>query len=890
MRPAIRILGALEIDGTDGRLDVGAGRQRAVLTVLLLAAGQPVPVDALAARVWGDDPPAGAQPSLRAYLCRLRQALSPCPRLRIDRRAGAYVARFDDVQCDLALFRRLAGEARRLRHDGDRAGSLRWYREALGLWRGPAWADASSPWLDEQRTILSRERFTAELARNEVALELGEHSAIMPALLTSAVEEPYDEQLAGQLMRALHACGRAPEALAVYDRMRRRLRDELGTAPGAELAAVHQQVLRNVPPSRPRVGPSPPVPRQLPPAPRGFVDRHTERRTLDRALLEVGDPAAPRVAILSGTAGAGKTTLATRWASDHADRFPDGQLFVDLCGFDPVRPPLAPEAALHQLLLSLGIEPSTIPTDLAALTGMYRSMLAGRRILVVVDNAPSSQQVRPLLPLGPPGAALVTSRSALLGIVTELGASSVPVGMLEPAEARRLISSRIGARRVENEAAAVDQILEHCAGLPLALAIMSGRAAMAPHLPLTTLAAELTDEQTRLDCLSATEPGLDLRTTLATSVTALSAPVARTFELIGLAPGPSVSPAGVAALVGAPVPGTTTALRALCEAQLLEQRQAGRFEMHDLVRLYARSLGRSSAQPNQAIQRLLRFYLQGSQARQSPGPTSEPASNHEFLASEAESVIPAVDLAAAEHHDALACDLVLALEDYLSSHGDWHRVVRLNTTSVMAAQRLGDTERLTYALIGLGRGNIGLGRLDEAASDLGEALSLARQVTTPGPLARARRALARLAAHQSRYADALTHDNAALLLHVAAGDRRAEANAYNAIGWHLAHLDRPSEALTECRRALAIFEETGDSRGSAITLDSIGFALGRLDRHGEAQQHLHRSAELTRELGLPAIRAQVLNRLANSYYATGQPAQARLLHEEAEQTLGLVGV
>ena len=881
----IRLLGPVTVDASNRAIDLGPAKQRAVLATLLLAAGHPLTADDLISRVWGDDPPPGARAALRAYVCRLRQTLSDTQVLRIKRSTAGYLVEFDPEELDVARFRRRVREAREA-IDGHSA--LVGFAAALNLWRGTPLSGVNSDWLDGQRDNLHRERRVAELEYNDLALRHGEHGRILPALLQHAADEPFDERVAGQLMLALQASGRATEALAVYDRTRRRLRDELGTEPARELQDIQQRVLRAEAPTPP-VKPPPtsgPSPRQLPPAVAGFVDRTAELEALDRAVLGAAEPG---VAILSGTGGAGKTSLALRWARDRADSFPDGQLFVDLQGFDPERAPLSPESALHGFLLALGADPATVPIELSALTGMYRSLTAGRRLLIVADNARDSAQVRPLLPAGAGSAAIVTSRSGLPSVVADCGAQVVDVGMLDASAARALICNRLGADRLAREPASVDVLVERCAGLPLALAIVAGRAALSPQLPLAVLAAELSDDTTRLDGLHSGEAAADIRTTLAVSVAALSPSAADAFALLGLAPAPRLSLAECAALTGSTRDAVLSALRDLITARLVEQEGAGQYRMHDLIRLYAADLVRATTQAAAAIERLLRYYLNGATGSTTRGVPPATTASRGFVAKHETALTGAVDLAFADGLDELGCDLASAIEPYLGAQGCWRDVIRLATNAVAAARRLGDTERLVRAHIALGRGLIGIRDFAASTAHLDLALDLAAGLDDVTYLARAHRARARLAAHQQRPDEALHHDERVLQLSIAASDRLSEATAHNAIGWHLAHLGRAEHALAACQRGLTIFEELDDLAGQAMTRDSIGFALDLLGRHDEAQGYFRRSAQLAAESGLHVARVETLRHLEGSYLRTGQAAAAGRARRDATEALRLIG-
>ena len=404
--------------------------------------------------------------------------------------------------------------------------------------------------------------------------------------------------------------------------------------------------------------------------------------------------------MLNGCGGAGKTALALRWAHEHADEFPDGQLFVDLQGFDPHRPPLPPEAALRAFALALGSDPKALPADPEALCGVYRTLSAGRRILLVADNARDSAQVRPLLLAGAGSATLITSRAPLAGIVTGHAARPVDVGLLDADQARTLLGNRIGTTRIHQEPGAVDVLVRRCAGLPLALAIVAGRAAITSHLPLAVLADELADDAAALAGLHSGEPGGDVRSTLAVSLAALEPATTAAFGLLGLCPGASFTPAGAAALTGLDSWATTTVLRELSAARLVEQASAGRFHMHDLVRLYAADLGRADPHADAAGRRLLAHYLAAA---------IDPATGRDFIAAESETLVAGVDLAFGEGHDEFGCDLSVAIEAQLGARGCWSDVVRTNTDAVAAATRLADPRRLVATQVALGRGFIGVG-------------------------------------------------------------------------------------------------------------------------------------------------------------------------------------
>ncbi|HYI55452.1 MAG TPA: BTAD domain-containing putative transcriptional regulator [Microlunatus sp.] len=904
MTASVRILGTVEVGGSGRIIDLGPARQRALLAVLVLHPGRAVGADDVVGRLWGDDPPPAARQTLRSYVCRLRQVLVATGLVRIERRGGGYAAEVAPEELDLLVYRRLVREARAVRLDGDLERSLEIYARALGMWTGPALAGVSSPWLDGMRDALGLERHGDEVDHNDIALARGQHLRVLASLTSLAAANPYDERVAGQLMRALHGCGRSTEALARYRSIGRRLRSELGVEPGADLRELHDQVLRGAelvgrqgsptpgaatstaPPGRsvPRssreratvphasVAAARDAPHQLPVAPRGFTGRTAELAALDAILdASAGDPC--RLAVVSGPGGVGKTAIVVRWAWDRLGAFPDGELYVDLRGFDPDRAPLPPETALHSLVLALGAHPAAVPEGLVALTGLYRSLAADRQILVVADDARCSDQVRPLLPPGPGSALIATSRSRLVGLVGSENARPIPVTTMEPEEARNLLVSRLGAARVASEPPSVDALVRHCAGLPLALTIVAAQAVVDPGLSLDELSASLGSDGDRLEALSHDDAGADLRTVFATSVSAVATDAARCFALLGLATGRSVALDEIAALTALPRVRTAAIAKELLAYHLLEPDVPGRYRMHDLVRLHAVDLARLHPESPVARLRLLEHYRDA-------GPTDRAGTP---------AVLAALDDAVSLGLDELVCDLSTCVDSYLRTHGCWIELVRVHECARAAASRLGDLVRLARAQIGLGRGLIGRRDFSTAAAALVSARHVAERSGDLHVQAAAQRASARWAAQQGRHEEALRHDEAVLDLAHRSGDRHTEGVARNAIGWHQMHLGQPAHGLLSCRTALAIIEEEDDPAELAATLDSIGFGLDLLGRHVEAQQHYLRSAAVAELHHHLVQRAETLQRLAASCLRSGLTSQAAEAAETAADLLRQCG-
>ena len=514
-----RLLGAVtaEIDGRP--VDLGTTRQRCTLAILLAEANKTVSADQLIDRLWPDRPPRQARASLQTYLSRLRRIFAATT-VDIIRRADGYLAAVDEETIDLHRFRAQLHEARR--SSDDRA--LRLIEQALALSENQPFADLALPWLTGVGNTLLAERLAAVLDRNDLKLRRGEHAELLPSLTTLAEARPLDERVAGQLMLALYRSGRQADALAGYQRIRTQLADELGVDPGVALREVQQQILTAddgsaaAPTRAARTAGEPsgagaPVPRQLPATPRTFVGRIGELDALRSIADDAGAAATLAISSIGGIGGVGKTWLALYWAQRNLDRFPDGQLFVNLRGFDPAQAPMAPETAIVGFLGALGVPAASMPPNLDSKVGLYRSLLATRKMLIVLDNAADAEQVVPLLPGSTTCTVLITSRTRMTSLINSHGAHSLALDILPDAEARALLAGRIGPRRLEAEPEAVAELLACCAGLPLALSIVAGRAEEAPDFPLSALAAELHDVTTRLEVLDE-DPAASVRAVL----------------------------------------------------------------------------------------------------------------------------------------------------------------------------------------------------------------------------------------------------------------------------------------------------------------------------------------------------------------------------------------
>jgi DNA-binding SARP family transcriptional activator len=607
----VGLLGSLLVRVDGAVVAVTAARQRAVLAVLAVRAGELVPADELAEVVWDGVPPEQAAVTIRNYVKRLRFRLG-CAGGQIVACRPGYRLEVAADELDLRVFTRLCREGGAAVQVGDWAAAFGGLGRALGLWRGAPFADAGCERLQrEQAPPLCELRWQAAEWRAEAGLALGRHAELAGELAEWCAAEPLRERFAALRMLALYRGGRQGDALAAYQQARRMLVGELGVEPGEELRRVHQQILAGDPAlAAPAVRDAVPaqgcaaaalaapagglgaarvVPRQLPAAVGRFAGRSGELGVLARLAGQAVSGAGGTVLIsaIGGTAGVGKTALAVRFAHRVAGLFPDGQLYADLRGFSPSGDPVPAARVLRGFLDALGVAPQTVPADADARAGLYRSVLAGRRMLVLLDNARDAAQVRPLLPGSAGCLVVVTSRSQLTGLAATGDARMLALGLLTGPEARELLAGRLGAGRVEAEPDAVDELIERCARLPLALAITAARAAARPARPLAALAAELRTADGRLDALDAGEPAANVRAVFSWSYDQLSPAGARLFRLLGLHPGPDISAPAAASMAGVQPARARQLLAELARAHLITEPVPGRHGFHDLLRAYA---------------------------------------------------------------------------------------------------------------------------------------------------------------------------------------------------------------------------------------------------------------------------------------------------------------
>lgn len=891
------ILGPLEVrvDGRPVRLH--GPRQERVLAALLLDAGQVTSIDRLVDIVW-DTPPASARRQIQDLVARLRRTLvaAGAPDDVIVTHRGGYLLR--PPALDYTEFEETVAAARGAVSVDD-AAAVELFRRALRLWRGEPLAGLNCPALDGAAAALHERRLAVVEECVEVELSLGRHHELVAELVALVERHPLRETLVALLMRALAAAGRPADASETYRRLRERIAEELGIDPDPRLRRLHEQILRTAadadapgPASDTApLAPTTPLPMDV----YGFAGRERELAWLDGLPALAGrQPTAVIVAVVSGGAGVGKTTLAVHWAHRVRDRFPDGCLYVDLRGFGPHGAAVTPGAAVRGFLAALGVPPGRFPPTVDAQIALYRSMLAGRRVLLVLDNARDAEQVRPLLPGSPGCVVVVTSRSRLPGLVAGEGARPLPLDLPSVAEAREMLARRLGAARVDAEPEATEKIIDGCGRLPLALAVAAARAAVRPDFPLASVAEEVRDA--RLDALDTGDPATQVRAVFSWSYRTLSAEAARLFRLLGALRGPAIGLAAVTSLAGLPKSTTRRLLAELTDANLVTEPTPGRYTLHDLMRVYADELGRECDPPREreaALRRLFDHYLNTAAENSLRLDPHSSTAVHRLPCGEAGPAVPsgaddaaawfraehaaliaAVEHAAASGFDDHAWRLARTLITYLDQRGHWHDMVTVLTLAVEATRRMGDDRGLADAHRSLSWIYGRLDRPDTARDHAERALALYGRLGDRIGRAYTHACLSGVFERAGRYRDALAYAERALTLFTEAGARGPRARALATIGWMHARLGDHRTALDYCERGLAEQEEAGDRRGQANTWDSLGYIHHHLGDHRRAVACFTRALDLLGEDGDRLTAAETLLHLGDAHRALGEDGEA----------------
>ncbi len=867
----VRVLGPLEASRGGVPVELGPARQRAVLGLLAARHNVAVHRDTFVAALWDGDPPDSAVKTVQSWVGRLRRQLdpgrSPQDRDGVLVSAGtSYWLHAGAEQLDLIAFEQLTERAKAASRRGDTAAACEMYAQALSLWRGEPLADLGLLSAHPAVTGLARRRAEVVTDFAETAIGVGAPDRALHHLQTLADSDPLDERAHGWLMLALAGAGQQAAALAVYDRLRRRLDEELGIRPGAELERAHERVLRQEVPAI-RLRPPQAVlaaarPRQLPRDPGVFIGREQERA----AVLALAEQAARAalICVVDGGAGVGKTALALHAGHRIAALFPDGQLYVDLRGFGPRQPPMQPAEALTGFLRALGADPPAIPAAVEEQAAMFRSLLAGKRMLIVLDNAADPEQVRPLLPGGPGSLVLVTSRERLPGLAARDGAVRLTLGPLSQGEATLLLAAVLGTARVSAELQAAADISARCSHLPLALRIAADRAASSPRLALSDLASQLSAGD-RLDVLDAGEDDATaIRAVFSWSYRTLAPLAARMFRLLGLHTGPDIGVSAAAALAGIGQAEAGRLLGLLARAHLIEESLPDRYRLHDLLRAYAAEqaqVGETAQSRRSALRRMLTWYLHTADRadgllvpgrRHTPVVPAQIASDplaltgyEQALAwcdAEYANLTAAFRLAAETGHDDLAWKFPAAMRGFFDLRRLWDDWLACATIGVAAARRCGDRAGEAWALDCLGHAASGLGRLEEALDSYLKARDIRGQT----------------------------------------GDRWGEsANSINNIGCTYGDLGRFDLALGCFQQVLATARADGSRYLECLALVNLGETYAGLGQASDAVACTRQAVEVAREIGHQRAERTALSNLARTYRVMRYPGKARAWYRQA---------
>ncbi|SEL69169.1 AfsR/SARP family transcriptional regulator [Streptacidiphilus jiangxiensis] len=941
------VLGRLEVEGSDGPLAITSPKVRTLLATLLFRANTEVPTGTLHQALWGYDPPSSAVASLHNHVTRLRRQLGAAEGERLVAGVAAYTFRAERAELDLLDFTCLSEAAGRAREQRDWVEVARLTDAALALWRGVPLDGLEVDLLaaDVRRLVAVRQEVLTWSF--EAALRLSRHGGLIPRLTDAVAEFPFAETFHVQLMEALDRGGQQAQALEVFQRLRRALVDELGIEPSAAARAAQRRILDATrsaaaapAPDRPAPPASAPgsflVPAQLPRDITAFTGRTAELEELVTAC-RVGAEQGGVIDIhaIDGMAGVGKTAFAIHAGHRLAADFPDGQIFLSLHAHTPGTAPVPPADALATLLVGLGVDPARIPADLSGRAGMWRAQLAGRRVLLLLDDARSSEQVRPLLPASPGSLVLVTSRRRLLALED---AMPFTLDVLPAPEAAALLVAKSGRPQLSPDDPSVREIVRLCGYLPLAIQLTAARLRHRRSWTVADLLPDLAETSLRLDALHMED--LSVAAAFDLSYRDLGAEQQRLFRLLGLLFGEDLDVPTAAALSGTDAPAVRALLRELVDHHLVEEPRRGRYRMHDLIREHARSLveaepagddGADGADGRDAArQRLLDYYLHtaaragsllgGSIPLRSPDVVHVPvacpplAGEDDALAwlrTERANLLAAVDHAAG-HSPRHAAQLPAALHEFLRSQGHWAEAGAVHRTALEAATASGDLLGMAISLLNSGAVALYVDEYSVGAGYLGRAVALFEECDhrlglavslhqlgamhrLSGQYAKAEEALMRArtlfdhadhATHLAHLFTELGHVQqltgqfaaatrtlqSALEAHRRTGNRRGEANALGQLGDVLQWTGRYAEALANHQRALELFTRIGNVVGQAIALVQIGEVHWVLGDLLAAEHNLREALERCDRIGSRLVRANALAHLSSVRLALGDHA------------------
>jgi DNA-binding SARP family transcriptional activator len=904
-----RVLGPIELWSAGRPRDLGPARERYVLAILLLTPGTIIPAETLIDRLWDTKPPAKARESLFAYLARLRASLRQAigDNVQLAGRAHGYLLDVDPEAVDLHQFRRLRRQADALAASGDHGQAATLLREADGLWRGPALAGIDGDWVTRMRDSLEEERRAALLERVECELALGRHADLVGELHHLLAQYPLDETFIAHQMTALYRSGRPGDALGLYRETRGRLVEEQGTEPGPALSELHQRILRRDPelagkpaarrPARVPPPDTPPArvsrPDTLPPETAEFVGRDSE---LSQLIGEHGD--APRVSVIVGMPGVGKTALAVHAARMLSGQYPDGVLYLNLHSHDPGSPPLDAAEAQRRLLQMLTVPATQIPESPGERAALWRAQLSRRRAVVILDDTAGLDQIGPLLPTGGRSLVLVTSRYRIPDLAQ---ARAVSLDALPVDDAVALFRRIAGGADAAEDAAEVAAVVELCGRLPLAIQLTAGRLARDYPPRLGDLAAELSRPPARAEGADVTT--LDWAPAFELSYRALQPGHQEFFRRLGLSPAAQISPYAAAALGGVPLAEAEEAIGALLGHRLLSPAPGGQFVFHDLIRGYA-AMCAARDEPasvrRQSIGRLLDYYLHTAdradrelypfrrrmQVCVTRPPAAVPALATQgeataWLEAEWRNILQAAQYAARHEWKRKCADLIHALAGFVEIRAFWDEAIAAHTLALQASRDIADPGRIAQAALELSEVSQETGRHEAMLPLAEDAAAIYRSQRDQRGEAHALDQMGMAHARTSRYREALAYFHEARHLYRAAEDRHGEATTLAHAGIVCWYLGRYPDALEDLREAQSVYREAGDRRGEAKTLNNLGRMQLLAGYHRDALAAYKSSLKIFAEIGAVQSEAIVHHNIGCVYDYKGSYEKALAAYRRA---------